>query len=195
MGMGRGWRRWAWVLGLGFLAAYAAYVWVEMKDGGEVGSDELEPLKLRPNVADPGAGWALLQVALALALIFGASQLFVHQLEFLAPQLGVPPAMIALLLSPVATELPETMNALIWVRQGKEKLALANISGAMMIQATIPSALGIFFTPWVLDRTLLWGAAITMASIAGLHVLLSRKVSFQVVELHIFVQCQVLMQK
>lgn len=31
------------------------------------------------------------------------------------------------ILSPVATEMPETINALIWVRQGKERLALANI--------------------------------------------------------------------
>lgn len=54
--------------------------------------------------------------------------------------LSWPPHMVALLLSPLATELPETMNALIWVRQGKERLALANTSGAMMIQATIPSA-------------------------------------------------------
>lgn len=53
----------------------------------------------------------------------------------------------ALLLSLVATELPETLNPVIWVRQGKVALALGNISGAMMIQATIPSALGIFFTP------------------------------------------------
>jgi cation:H+ antiporter len=29
--------------------------------------------------------------------------------------------------------MPKTMNAVIWVRQGKERLALANISGAMMI--------------------------------------------------------------
>ena len=61
--------------------------------------------------------------------------------------------LVALLLSPVATELPETLNAWIWVRQGKERLALANISGAMMIQATIPTALGLFFLALdVLDR-------------------------------------------
>lgn len=39
------------------------------------------------------------------------------------------------------------MNAFIWVRQGKKRLALANISGAMMIQATIPTAFGLFYTP------------------------------------------------
>jgi cation:H+ antiporter len=58
------------------------------------------------------------------------------------------------------------MNALIWVRQGKERLALANFSGAMMIQATIPSALGIFFTPWRFDGPLLaYGVITALATI------------------------------
>ncbi|WP_227651544.1 hypothetical protein, partial [Klebsiella pneumoniae] len=73
--------------------------------------------------------------------------MFVMQLGQLAPALGLRPQLLALLLSPVATELPETMNAIIWVRQGKYRLALSNISGAMMIQATIPTALGLFFSP------------------------------------------------
>lgn len=61
------------------------------------------------------------------------------QLEWAGPVLGLSPVVVALLLSPVATELPETLNALIGVRQGKTRLAMASISGSMMIQATIPS--------------------------------------------------------
>jgi len=33
-------------------------------------------------------------------------------------------------------------------------LALANISGSMMIQATVPSAFGLFFTAWLFDGAL-----------------------------------------
>ena len=91
------------------------------------------------------------ETVLALVVIAGASHVFVNQIETLGVAMGASPHLAALLLAPVATELPEIMNALIWVRQGKERLALANISGAMMIQATIPSALGIFMTPWLLD--------------------------------------------
>jgi cation:H+ antiporter len=58
----------------------------------------------------------------------------------------------------------------IWVRQGKYRLALANISGAMMIQATVPTALGLFFTPWLLDRSLLVGAAITTLAVGAMFV-------------------------
>ena len=161
-------------LGLVFLAAYGAYLWAEMRSGEAAGDETLEPLKLRPRVANPGLAWALVQTIGALVVIFGASQLFVHQLESIGPWLGLPPTVVALLLSPIATELPETMNAIIWVRQGKEKLALANISGAMMIQATVPSAFGILFTTWLFDDVLIVAAAVTTLSVLGLFVLLRK---------------------
>ena len=65
---------------------------------------------------------------LALVVIAGASHVFVNQIETLAWPWALRRTWRALLLAPVATELPEIMNALIWVRQGKERLALANIS-------------------------------------------------------------------
>jgi cation:H+ antiporter len=159
-----------------FLLAYAAYVRKSMMQEGECAvAADLEPLKIRPRDAEPSAAWALLQSGAALVLIFFASQIFVHQLEAIGPWLGMPPQLVALLLSPIATELPETLNAVIWVRQQKPDLALANISGAMMIQATIPSALGMMFTPWLLDRSLLWAGVVTLMSIAGIYLLLRGK--------------------
>jgi len=169
------WKPW---LGCLFLAAYALYVWRELKgEGLEIDSCEgleREALKLRPHDEHPATAWAVLQTVGALVVIFFASQLFVHQLETVGPWLGMSPQLVALLLSPIATELPEILNAVIWVRQGKTSLALGNISGAMMIQATVPSALGLFFTPWLLSPALLWGAAITMAAIVVMLVLLHR---------------------
>jgi cation:H+ antiporter len=163
------------VLGVAFLAAYALYFWREISRPGERDQEELEPLKLRPRSPDPGLGWAIGQTLIALAIIFAASQLFVSRLELVGPALGIPPALASLLLSPIATELPETMNAIIWVRQGKERLAMANVSGSMMIQATVPSAFGIFFTPWRHDRPLLWAAAVTMVSVLVVLLLLQRR--------------------
>jgi cation:H+ antiporter len=156
-------------LGFVFLAVYGVYVRAQIKaedDDQEEG--ELEPLKIRPREANPHCGWALAQTAAAMAVIFLASRVFVSQLDAVGPWLGLSPQVTALLLSPIATELPETMNALIWVRQGKERLALANISGAMMIQATVPTAFGLFFTPWLLDRSLLVAAGVTGLSICFL---------------------------
>jgi cation:H+ antiporter len=156
-------------LGLVFFAMYAVYFWHEISSAeGEAEGEGLEPLKLLPRRERPPM-WAVTAQTLAtLIVIFGASQLFVGQLEWAGPALGLPAAVVALLLSPIATELPEVMNAIIWVRAGKPRLALANISGAMMIQATVPSGLGLLFTPWRFDRPLLLSGLVTMAAIGYL---------------------------
>lgn len=153
------------LLGFAFLAVYGIYVWSELREEADTDEGEREPLKIRPRHSDPPLGWALVQVGMALIVIFVASRTFVAQLDHVGPWLGMAPQLTALLLSPIATELPETMNALIWVRQGKERLALANISGAMMIQATVPTAFGLFFTPWLLSRELVIAAIVTMAAV------------------------------
>ncbi|HEX3888628.1 MAG TPA: sodium:calcium antiporter [Phenylobacterium sp.] len=161
-------------LGVLFLAAYGAYFWKEMRGEGEAEDHDLEPLKLTPRVATPKTWAAVTQTVLALVVIFAASRLFVLQLDKLGPALGIKPQLLALLLSPIATELPETLNAIIWVRQGKHRLALANISGAMMIQATVPTAFGLFFTPWILDRSLLVGAGVTALAVAAMFLAFRR---------------------
>lgn len=158
------------VLGLLFFAAYAVYFWREIRGGqdGDGDEEELEPLKFQANRARP-ATWAVVaQTLLTVAVIFLASRLFVRQLDAIGPMIGLSSAVTALLLSPIATELPETMNAVIWVRQGKTRLALANVSGAMMIQATVPSGPGLLFTPWDFDGALLWSGIITTAAIGYL---------------------------
>jgi cation:H+ antiporter len=178
----------AWTVGLGlvsfalkpslaalFALAYVAYAWRELRSGETALEEEaLEPLKFRPHTLEPSLGWALVQSVVALAVIAIAARVFVTQLEHIGTAVGMAPHVIALLLSPVATELPETMNALIWVRQGKERLALANISGAMMIQATIPSALGLYFTPWMFDGPLLTAGIVTATATVILWMLFRR---------------------
>ena len=161
------------LFGFVFLAVYCFYAYQRVGDRSlsEEGSD-IEPLRIRRR--SPSLGWAAVQTTLALAVIGAASRLFVLQLGTIAAALHWPAQMAALLLSPIATELPETMNALIWVRQGKERLALANISGAMMIQATIPSALGLLFTSWRFDRSLLISGVVTMGAMAFLWLIFRR---------------------
>ncbi|OOG64465.1 hypothetical protein B0E46_07385 [Rhodanobacter sp. B04] len=163
------------LLGVLFLAAYALYVWREMRSDDSAPEEEvLEPLKLRPKHAEPAWRWVVAQTVAALLVIAAASRVFVGQLEAIGSAFALPPHLVALVLSPVATELPETINALIWVRQGKERLALANISGAMMIQATIPSSLALFATPWLFDTPLIVAGALTTMAIVYLWWLFRR---------------------
>lgn len=165
---GKAWCGWA------FLAAYVLYLRAEMRHPAEAHEGELEPLKIRPGAAEPKLGWIILQCAGSAGVIFLASRLFVDRLDALAPALGLSPQLVAMFVSPIATELPEILNALIWVRQGKDRLALANISGSMMIQATIPTSFGLFFTPWLLDRSLVLAGVATGAAILYLIVLFRR---------------------
>ncbi|TAM97728.1 MAG: sodium:calcium antiporter, partial [Rhodanobacteraceae bacterium] len=115
------WKPW---LGTLFLAVYGVYFWQELRGEQQCAEGELEPLKLAKSWHEPPAWKAYLQTLLALAVIFAASRLFVNQLDLLGPQLGIEPQLLALLFSPIATELPEMMNAVIWVRQGEHRLAL-----------------------------------------------------------------------
>lgn len=156
-------------LGLLFFAVYGVYFWRELRaESSPEDEVEVAPLNLQPR-RDKPATWAVItQAGVTLGIIFVASQLFVHSLEKIGPMLGLPAAVTALLLSPIATELPEIMNAIIWVRQGKTHLALANISGAMMIQATVPSGLGILFTPWRFDGPLLLSGIVTVIAMVFL---------------------------
>lgn len=154
----------AWT-GLIFIGLYAIYVWSQMKKRAGDSTVELEPLKFRPHQTDPNAIWAISQTVIALLITFAASDIFVHQIEHLATGLALPPAITALLLAPLATELPEIMNSIIWIRQGKEHLALGNISGSMMAQATLPVAFGLLFTRWQISRGLLLSGMVTAGSV------------------------------
>jgi cation:H+ antiporter len=162
-------KRW---FGFLFLAAYALYVWKELgREGDRHEADDLEPLKCRPHEARPALIWAALQTLAALAVIFAASRVFVTQLGAIGPWLGMSPQLVALLFSPIATEMPETMNAIIWVRQGKERMALCNISGAMMIQATVPTACGLFGTPWLFSPPVILAGGITAIAVTVLFLM------------------------
>lgn len=166
------WKPW---LGVLFLLAYALYVWRELKDDDTAPEEEeLEPLKFQPKALDPSLSRVLLQTVIALVVIAIASHTFVKQIEAIGVAFQLSPHLVALVLSPVATELPETVNALIWMRQGKERLALANISGAMMIQATIPSSLALFATPWLFDAPLMVAGVLTGAAVIFLWWLFRR---------------------
>jgi cation:H+ antiporter len=165
------WKPW---LGLAFLAAYGWFAYRELQDAkteGSADTETLDPLKLQPGRSSPTTWAVFAQCVGTLVVIFVASEVFVGQLDQLGPALGLSPALVALLFAPVATELPEVLNAVIWVRQGKPELAVGNISGSMMIQATIPSALGIGFTPWLFDWVLTMAGVVTLLSIVLMIVL------------------------
>lgn len=88
------------------------------------------------------------QVIGALALIIIGAQVFVGSVQHISDAIGLDPRILALVIAPIATELPEKFNSVIWVSAGKDTLAMGNITGAMVFQSCLPTVLGILFTEW-----------------------------------------------
>jgi cation:H+ antiporter len=141
--------------GIIFLLAYVFYARRTLAAGGDVqGEETLKPLTFDRRAgdrSDPPLWLCVTQLAVGLgAMIFGA-HLFVEHLLGIADALGIDALILALILAPLATELPEKVNSFFWVREGKDALALGNVSGAMVFQSTIPVGIGLIFTHWSLN--------------------------------------------
>jgi cation:H+ antiporter len=142
-------------VGLAFLAAYAIYVTRTLRGSGEAQEEEtLNPLLFERRAErreDPAMALCVLQLLVGLGAMVGGAHLFVEELLEIASAIGVDALVLALILAPLATELPEKVNSFFWVREGKDALALGNVSGAMVFQSTIPVGVGLLFTDWSLD--------------------------------------------
>jgi cation:H+ antiporter len=155
------------------LAGYAGYVTATLRGGGEMQSeDTLEPLVLHrvPLIMDstprddPPTRLVVIQFLVGLGAMVGGAHLFVEEVITVAESLGAEVLILSLVLAPLATELPEKANSFFWVREGKDTLALGNITGAMVFQSMIPVAFGLAFTEWDLDR---YGIASMALGLAG----------------------------
>jgi cation:H+ antiporter len=89
------------------------------------------------------------QVLVALGCIVGGAWGFVNAVEGLSASFGFNGTLLALVIAPIATELPEKLNSVIWVRQGKDTLAMGNITGAMVFQSAFPTSVGLVFAPQI----------------------------------------------
>lgn len=154
------------VLALGLWAAYAIYVAQTFRNGGRPADEpeHLRALYLWRRPGGPPTAAVVTQVVLALAGIVVGARYFVLATQGLAEALAMPAFVLSLLVAPVATELPEKLNSLIWVSRGQDTLALGNITGAMVFQGSVIPAIGILLTPWVLNGFALLSAALAIGS-------------------------------
>jgi cation:H+ antiporter len=133
------------------LVAYVIYVVRTVKKGGEAEEDIPARLTLWP-FRSQGPTWAVIAQLIGTIAVMGfGAHLFVGAVEHLSKSVGIPAGLIALVLAPLATELPEKFNSVIWLRDNKDTLAIGNITGAMVFQSTIPVSVGVLLTPWRLD--------------------------------------------
>ncbi|MGH2416950.1 MAG: sodium:calcium antiporter [Candidatus Limnocylindria bacterium] len=162
-----------WVAAAFLVVLYAVYVRLHFTDTAEEGDpEELSQLHLtrvtggaaKPERDDievdifpgdvsiigrePPMSLIVVQVVIALGLIILGAQIFVGAVEHLSTVIGLDPTILALIIAPIATELPEKFNSVLWVRNGKDTLAMGNITGAMVFQSCLPTVLGLLFTSW-----------------------------------------------
>ncbi|MFA6990152.1 MAG: hypothetical protein WC197_08800 [Candidatus Gastranaerophilaceae bacterium] len=109
--------------------------------------------------------YILLQIFISLLGIVFLAHLFVIQIKFFANLLSMNALILSLLITPIATELPEKFNSVIWVRAKKDTLAMGNVTGAMVFQSCIPTSVGILLTPWVLGVNELVNVLVLSASV------------------------------
>jgi cation:H+ antiporter len=146
------------------LVGYGVYTRRTVKASGGSGDDELDDLFFDPSKDDPPSTLQIVaQLVVALAAIVGGAELFVTAIESIATSLGVSLLVLSLVLAPLATELPEKANTILWMRRGKDVLAVGNITGAMAFQATVPVAFGLVVTDWRLGGAALVAGGIALA--------------------------------
>lgn len=107
-----------------------------------------------------------IQLALGLAGIVIGAHGFVHGIEGLSTFLGVSALVLSLLIIPLATELPEKVNSVLWIRRNKDTLAFGNVTGAMVFQGSLLPALGILLTPWEARREVVAVLVLTLVASA-----------------------------
>ncbi|MFH0959112.1 MAG: sodium:calcium antiporter, partial [Pseudomonadota bacterium] len=160
----------ALVLAYGF---YVIQTLRDCKDGCEY--EKLAPLYIARQSQNPSLGKILAQIGIALSAIVVGAHGFVNAVEPIAVAIGIPVFVLALIITPIATELPEKFNSVLWIRRGKDTLAMGNLSGAMVFQSSVIPAIGIALTPWKLDTLALSSALLALCAAMIPFISLRRK--------------------
>jgi cation:H+ antiporter len=165
-------------LAIVLVVGYAYYVrrHFQAPDAGPREGGDIQPLRLwtwwrsvRRSLpewsVDRSIAAPFVQTGIGLALMVGGAKLFVDAVGDLGSSAGLPPLAFSLLVAPLATELPEKFNSVLWIRRRKDTLAMGNMTGAMVFQSSFPVTIGLLLTPWDLAHEAL--VAATIALLAG----------------------------
>jgi cation:H+ antiporter len=116
----------------------------------------------------------LLQLILGVGLLIAGAKGFINGVEASAQIIGISALLLSLLIIPIATELPEKVNSILWIRKGKDTLAFGNITGAMVFQGTLLPAIGIMLTPWEPRKEVILGIVLTLLASVWLRYLIAK---------------------
>ncbi len=134
-------------LAVGLVLLYARHVRATLS-GSDPATEQPEALHLRRRSECPSGPAIAVQLGIAVAMLIAGAELFVRAVEQAGHAFHISPLLLAVVVVPVATELPEMFNSVLWVRSGDDGLAAGNVLGATAFQACLPGAVGLAFTDW-----------------------------------------------
>lgn len=135
------------------LICYGWYVYLTMTcEDCENAEGEMRPLHFSRRASRPKMRFVIVQLAVSLAAIIFGARMFVENVTIVSAAVGISALVLSVIITPIATELPEKFNSVTWVRHKKDTLALGNITGAMVFQSSVLPAIGIFCTGWSVEE-------------------------------------------
>jgi cation:H+ antiporter len=118
----------------------------------------------------------IIQLLIAIILLLVASDFFIAFVNKVSDLYRVSSFLIALIIIPIATEMPEKINSILWLNNNKDTLAIGNITGAMVFQGSLLPIVGILFCDsWNLKSMLpLFGIITTLLASIWFYINVSR---------------------
>lgn len=165
---------WRGLLSLSLVLIYFVYMLLTLRasaklvEGGH-GTEAEEKMFLARLGLPTNLTTIVVQLAVGVVLLVFGAEGFIHGVDGVSRLMGISPLLLSLLIIPIATELPEKVNSILWIRRGKDTLAFGNITGAMVFQGTLLPAIGILLTPWQPRTEVLTGVLITLAAASWLR--------------------------
>jgi len=151
------------IAAIAVVIAYLGYLAHQFRGAAAKMETAPPPLRFAPRSKQPSMWIVTGQMALALAMTVVAARWFVASVTGVSAQVGIPPLVVSLFVSPIATELPEVTNVILWMRRGEDELAIGNVLGAMIFQTSVASAIAMLASPWRLDAHA-YGACLATAA-------------------------------
>jgi cation:H+ antiporter len=148
------------------LAAYALHLTYHLRAGQPEGEESPPPLRIAPRSKRPATALIVLQLCVALVVTALASRWFISSLSAASLTFGISALAMSLLLTPIATELPEASSVFLWMRRCEDNLAISNVLGAMMFQTSVTCAIALLATPWQLGASAYAAAVAALAAVA-----------------------------
>ena len=145
------------VVAIALIGLYVYYMKLKFSAEDEQSEEggALEPLLFARRSPRPSYVVIAAQGIVGLLGLVGGAHLFVTAANSISTEMQVSPLILALLIAPLATELPEMSNSFLWLYRKKDRLAVGNVTGAMVFQGMVPVSVGLLGTEWVLGTTAL----------------------------------------